>query len=135
METKQIEKAYVFRLYPEERQETLISKAIGCARFVYNYFLAKRRKKHPERRLADSRSLKIMNRRNCGDSLWSSGKTSLRKAVNDESGTSGWSHRNLVTSVMRGSMAAVIPFKLRIKSVATATKRLRPTQPSPHLGC
>ena len=39
---KQIEKAYVFRLYPTEKQATLISKAIGCARFVYNYFLARR---------------------------------------------------------------------------------------------
>jgi putative transposase len=46
--TKQIEKAYVFRLYPEERQETLISKAIGCARFVYNYFLARRSKYYEE---------------------------------------------------------------------------------------
>jgi hypothetical protein len=63
----------------------------------------KRRRKHPERRTADSCSLKIMNRRNCGDSLWSSGKTSLRKAVNDEPGTRGWSRRNLVTSVMKGS--------------------------------
>jgi|GEM_PF-825360 catalase len=54
-----------------------------------------RRSKYPERRPADSRSLTIMNRRNCGDSLWSSGKTSLRKAVNDEPGTSGWSHELL----------------------------------------
>jgi putative transposase len=48
VETKQIEKAYVFRLYPTERQETLISKAIGCARFVYNYFLARRSKYYEE---------------------------------------------------------------------------------------
>jgi putative transposase len=43
---KQIEKAYVFRLYPTEQQAVLISKAIskaiGCARFVYNYFLERR---------------------------------------------------------------------------------------------
>ncbi len=39
---KQIEKAYVFRLYPTEKQAILISKAIGCARFVYNHFLARR---------------------------------------------------------------------------------------------
>jgi hypothetical protein len=48
VETKQIEKAYVFRLYPTERQETLISKAIGCARFVYNYFLARCSKYYEE---------------------------------------------------------------------------------------
>jgi len=39
---KQIEKAYVFRLYPTEEQAVLISRTIGCARFVYNHFLARR---------------------------------------------------------------------------------------------
>ena len=48
MGTKQIEKAYVFRLYLTESQETFIFKAIGCARFVYNYFLARRRKYYEE---------------------------------------------------------------------------------------
>ncbi len=48
VETKQIEKAYVFRLYPTKQQENLISKSIGCARFVYNLFLA-RRSKHYEK--------------------------------------------------------------------------------------
>ena len=48
METKQIEKAYVFRLYPTEQQEALISKTIGCARFVYNYFLARRNEHYKE---------------------------------------------------------------------------------------
>ncbi|RST74063.1 transposase [Siminovitchia acidinfaciens] len=32
-------KAYKFRIYPNQEQEILISKTIGCARFVYNYFL------------------------------------------------------------------------------------------------
>ena len=32
-------KAYRFRLYPTHDQEILIAKTIGCARFVYNYFL------------------------------------------------------------------------------------------------
>ena len=32
-------KGYVFRLYPNEKQEQLINKTIGCARFIYNYFL------------------------------------------------------------------------------------------------
>ena len=36
-------KAYKFRLYPTKSQETLIAKSIGCNRFVYNYFLAKRK--------------------------------------------------------------------------------------------
>ncbi len=32
-------KGYVFRMYPNENQEELINKTIGCSRFVYNYFL------------------------------------------------------------------------------------------------
>ncbi|MBG9206860.1 IS200/IS605 family element transposase accessory protein TnpB [Staphylococcus sciuri] len=32
-------KAYKFRIYPNQDQETLIAKTIGCSRFVYNYFL------------------------------------------------------------------------------------------------
>ena len=32
-------KGYVFRLYPTKEQEQLINKTIGCARFIYNYFL------------------------------------------------------------------------------------------------
>ncbi|MDI6881024.1 MAG: IS200/IS605 family element RNA-guided endonuclease TnpB [Desulfitobacteriaceae bacterium] len=36
------EKAYRLRLYPTEEQKTLIHKTIGCARYVYNKFLAMR---------------------------------------------------------------------------------------------
>lgn len=32
-------KAYRFRIYPDEKQRTLINKTLGCIRFVYNYFL------------------------------------------------------------------------------------------------
>ena len=32
-------KAYRFRIYPTEDQKVLISKTIGCCRFVYNFFL------------------------------------------------------------------------------------------------
>ena len=35
----QILKGYVFRMYPDEKQEELINKTIGCCRFIYNYFL------------------------------------------------------------------------------------------------
>ena len=34
-------KAYKFRIYPTKEQATLINKTIGCARFVFNYFLSK----------------------------------------------------------------------------------------------
>ena len=33
-------KAYKFRLYPNNEQETLINKTFGCTRFIYNYFLS-----------------------------------------------------------------------------------------------
>ena len=41
-------KAYKFRLYPTKEQETLIAKSIGCNRFVYNYFLAKRKEAYEQ---------------------------------------------------------------------------------------
>ncbi|MFF2531076.1 IS200/IS605 family element RNA-guided endonuclease TnpB [Brevibacillus sp. NPDC058079] len=36
-------RAYKFRLYPNKEQATLINKTIGCTRFVFNHFLAKRK--------------------------------------------------------------------------------------------
>ena len=44
----QILKGYVFRLYPNEKQEQLINKTIRCARFVYNYFLDDKIKEYKE---------------------------------------------------------------------------------------
>ena len=38
-----IEKAYKFRIYPNKTQEELIQKTFGCARYVFNYYLAKRK--------------------------------------------------------------------------------------------
>ena len=38
-----MEKAYKFRIYPTCEQQTQIRKTFGCARFVYNYYLNKRR--------------------------------------------------------------------------------------------
>ena len=32
-------KAYVFRLYPNDRQRKIINQTIGNSRFIYNYFL------------------------------------------------------------------------------------------------
>ena len=34
-----INKAYKFRMYPNDNQKELINKTIGCTRFVYNYML------------------------------------------------------------------------------------------------
>jgi len=38
-----VEKAYKFRIYPNKQQEELIQKTFGCTRYVYNYYLAKRK--------------------------------------------------------------------------------------------
>lgn len=35
--------SYKFRLYPTPEQETLIQKTFGCTRYVFNYYLAKRK--------------------------------------------------------------------------------------------
>jgi len=35
------EKAYKFRLSPNEEQKILINKSVGCARYIYNHFLDK----------------------------------------------------------------------------------------------
>ncbi|MGM9929258.1 MAG: IS200/IS605 family element RNA-guided endonuclease TnpB [Bacillus sp. (in: firmicutes)] len=40
-----INKAYKFRIYPDEEQSQLINKTIGCSRFVYNFFLGKQKDK------------------------------------------------------------------------------------------
>jgi len=37
-------KGYKFRLYPNKKQKILINKSVGCARFIYNHFLAKAKK-------------------------------------------------------------------------------------------
>ena len=37
------EKAYKYRIYPNKKQKELIQKTFGCTRFVYNYYLNKRK--------------------------------------------------------------------------------------------
>ena len=33
-------KAFKFRIYPDEAQKALLAKTFGCARYVYNHYLA-----------------------------------------------------------------------------------------------
>ena len=35
-------KSYKYRLYPNKKQIELINKTIGCCRFVFNHYLAKK---------------------------------------------------------------------------------------------
>ena len=37
------EKAYKYRIYPNKNKQELIQKTFGCTRFVYNYYLNKRK--------------------------------------------------------------------------------------------
>ena len=39
-----VEKAYKYRIYPNKKQQELIRKTFGCTRYVYNYYLDKRKK-------------------------------------------------------------------------------------------
>ncbi len=43
-----IHKAFKFRIFPTKEQEVLIAKTLGCNRFVYNHFLAKRKEAYEE---------------------------------------------------------------------------------------
>lgn len=38
-----MEKAFKYRIYPNKKQQELIQKTFGCTRFVYNYYLNKRK--------------------------------------------------------------------------------------------
>ena len=38
-----VEYSYKFRLYPNRTQESQILRTFGCCRFVWNYYLAKRK--------------------------------------------------------------------------------------------
>ncbi|MDQ0220508.1 transposase [Peribacillus cavernae] len=40
-----VNKAYKFRIYPNQHQTELINKIIGCSRFVFNFFLNKQKDK------------------------------------------------------------------------------------------
>ena len=41
-----MEKSYKYRIYPNKKQHELLSKTFGCARFVYNHYLAMRIEKY-----------------------------------------------------------------------------------------
>lgn len=48
------QRAYRFRLYPTPEQASSLAQAFGCARFVYNHFLAERSKAWSERKEGSS---------------------------------------------------------------------------------
>ena len=57
--TKQ-NKAFKFRIYPNEKQKELLEKSFGCVRFVYNKMLAERKETY-EKLKDDKENLKNKN--------------------------------------------------------------------------
>mgnify|MGYP003436803437 CR=1 FL=1 len=41
-------KAYKFRIYPDDSQKVLISKTFGCSRFIYNHLLSDKSEHYKE---------------------------------------------------------------------------------------
>ena len=41
-------KAYKFRIYPDEEQKILFAKTFGCVRLVYNYWLNRKIRQYEE---------------------------------------------------------------------------------------
>ncbi|TPG68918.1 transposase [Brevibacillus laterosporus] len=62
-------RAYKFRLYPNKEQAILINKTIGCTRFVFNHFLAKRKDAYEQEQ-------KTLNYNDCSSLL-----TQLKKEI------------------------------------------------------
>lgn len=59
-----MEVSYKFRIYPNKQQEELIQKTFGCCRFVYNYYLTKRKEAYEQ-------SKESLNFYNCSKDLTS----------------------------------------------------------------
>ena len=51
---KEIYKSYKFRIYPDKEQQAILAKYFGSVRFVYNHFLAKRKKQYEETNRSDN---------------------------------------------------------------------------------
>lgn len=49
-----IHKTYKYRLYPNKEQEQILARYFGSVRFVYNYFLAERKKQYDENGKSDN---------------------------------------------------------------------------------
>lgn len=76
-----IYKAYKYRIYPNKEQEELISKHIGCSRWIYNYALDKKIKAYQ----TTKESLSRFTIQKDLPALKKSEKTSWLKEVNSQS--------------------------------------------------
>ena len=81
-----MERAYRFRIYPNQKQCDLINKTFGCSRYVYNYYLDKKIKLYNESHKTInfyecSRDLTILKREN--EWLKEVDKCSLQNSLKD----------------------------------------------------
>lgn len=81
-----MEKAYRYRIYPNKQQQELIQKTFGCARFVYNYYLAKRKEMYENDKITFTYNMCSKDLTNLKKELeWlkEPDKDSLQKALKD----------------------------------------------------
>jgi putative transposase len=92
---KTIFKSHKLRIYPSKEQEILLAKHFGATRFVFNYFLNKRKETY----LEDKKSLNYYDNANDLTNLKKDGNYIWLKEINSQSLQS--SLRNLDTSYMK----------------------------------
>ena len=51
---KEIYKSYKFRIYPNKEQQAILARYFGSVRFIYNHFLAERKKQYEETSRSDN---------------------------------------------------------------------------------
>ena len=59
-----MEYSYQFRIYPTEEQKVLMAKTFGCCRYVFNYFLNRRKTTYKETGKGCSKARKNMKTQN-----------------------------------------------------------------------
>lgn len=80
------EKAYKYRIYPNKKQQELIQKTFGCTRFVYNYYLNKRKEMYENDKITFTYNMCSKDLTNLKKELeWlkEPDKDSLQKALKD----------------------------------------------------
>ena len=89
---KTIFKSFMFRIYPNKEQEVLMAKHFGACRFVFNYYLNKRKETY----LEDKKSLNYYDNINDLTKLKKDENYNWLKEINSQSLQSGL--RNLDTA-------------------------------------
>ena len=107
-----MERAYKFRIYPNRQQEGLIQKTFGCVRFVYNYFLAERKRRYEEIKetmnfYACSKALTVLKHSPETNWLCEPDKNALQQTLRDLDNA----YKNFFRGVKDGSAVGYPKFK------------------------